>query len=85
MIFLLMSHNSLPVVVLPVIRHLAEAQTTVHSPPDGSLRAGAAHVGKKGDEEPESPVDILSATGETLSWKSFASYNGERSPAARRR
>jgi hypothetical protein len=85
MIFLLMNHNSLPVVVLPVIRHLAEAQTTVPSSPDESLRAGAATAGKKGDQEPESRVDILSATGETLRWKSFASYNGEHSPVARRR
>lgn len=56
MIFLLMSHNSLPVVVLPAIPRLAEAQTTVHSSPDGALRAGAAPVSKKGDEGPESRV-----------------------------
>jgi hypothetical protein len=85
MIFLLMSHNSLPVVVLPVIQHLAEAQTTVHSSPDESLRAVISPVGKKGDEEPESRVDILSATGETLRWKSFASYDGEHRLVARRR
>jgi hypothetical protein len=85
MIFLLMSHNSLPVVLLPVIRHLAEAQTTVHSSPDGSLRAVIPPVGKKGDAEPESPVDILSATGETLRWKRFASNHGERRLVARRR
>jgi hypothetical protein len=85
MIFLLMSHNSLPVVVLPMIQHLAEAQTTVPSSPDESLRAGAAPAGKKGDEELESRVDILIATGETLRWKSFASYDGERRLVARRR
>ena len=85
MIFLLMSHNSLPVVLLPVIRHLAEAQSTVHSSPDESLRAVIAPVGKKGDEEPESRVDILSATGETLRWKSFAFYDGEHRLVARRR
>ncbi len=54
MIFLLMSHNSLPVVVLPAIPHLAEAQTTIHSSLDEALCPGAAPVGKKGDEEPES-------------------------------
>jgi hypothetical protein len=85
MIFLLMSHNSLPVVVLPVIRHLAEAQTTVPSSPDESLRAGGATVGKKGDEEPENRVDILSATGETLRRKSFASYDEGHRLGARRR
>jgi len=85
MIFLLMSQNSLPVVVLPAIPHLAEAQTTVHSSPDESLRAGAAPVGKKGNEEPESPVEILSANGETLRRKSFASYDGEHRLVARRR
>jgi hypothetical protein len=77
MIFLLMSHNSLPAVVLPAIPHLAEAQTTVPASPDDSLRAVITHVGKKGDEEPERRVEILSATGETLRWKSFASYDGE--------
>jgi hypothetical protein len=85
MIFLLMSHNSLPVVVLPVIRHLAEAQTTIHSSPDESLGAVIPPVGQKGDEEPESAVDTLSATGETLRWKSFASYNREHRLVARRR
>jgi len=77
MIFLLMSHNSLPVVVLPAIPHLAEAQTTIHSSPDESLRAVITHAGKKRGEEPESRVEILSATGETLRWKNFASYDGE--------
>jgi len=56
MIFLLMSHNSLPVVVLPAIPRLAEAQTTLHSSPDAALRAVAAPVGKKGDEGQESRV-----------------------------
>jgi len=54
MIFLLMSHNSLPVVVLPVIPLLAEAQTSLHSSPDEAQRAVITPVGKKGDEEPES-------------------------------
>ena len=85
MIFLLTSHNSLPVVVLPVIRQMAEAQTTLHSSPDESLRAVIPPVDKKGDEEPESPVDILSATGKPLRWKSFASYDGEHRLVARRR
>jgi hypothetical protein len=67
----LMSHNSLPVVVLPAIPRLAEAQTTVHSSPDEALHAGAAPVGKKGDEEPESHVEILSSTGETLRRKAL--------------
>ena len=80
-----MRHNSLPVVVLPVIRHSEEAQPTVHSSPDESLRAVGAPAGKEGDEEPESRVDILSATGETLRWKSFASYDGEHRLMARRR
>jgi len=77
MIFLLMSQNFLPVVVLPVIPHLAEAQTTIHSSPDNSLRAVIIPVGKKGNEGTESRVEIRSATGETLGWKSFASYDGE--------
>jgi hypothetical protein len=71
MIFLLMSHNSLPVVVLPAIPHLAEAQATVHSSPDKYLRAVVPPVGKKGDEEPESRVEIPSSTGETLRRKAL--------------
>jgi hypothetical protein len=77
MIFLLMSQNFLPVVVLPLIPHLAEAQTTIYSSPDNSLRAVIIPVGKKGNEGTESRVEIRSATGETLGWKSFASYDGE--------
>jgi hypothetical protein len=34
-------------------------------------------VGKKGNEGTESRVEIRSATGETLGWKSVASYDGE--------
>ena len=56
--------------------HLAEAQTTVHSSPDKSLRAIIIPVGKKGYEGTESRIEIRSASGETLRWKSFASYDG---------
>ena len=66
MIFLLMSQNSLPVVVLPAIPHLAEAQITVHSSPDNSLRAVIIPVGKKGNEGTESRVEIRGATAEAL-------------------
>src|SRR5262245_60238798 len=57
--------------------HLAKAQTTVHSSPDKSLRAIILPVGKKGYEETESRIEIRSASGKTLRWKSFASYDGE--------
>ncbi len=38
--------------------HLAEAQTTVHSSPDKSLRAVILPVGKKGYEGTESRMEI---------------------------
>jgi hypothetical protein len=74
---LLTRYNSLPVVVLLAIPHFAGAQTTVHSSPDKSLRAVIIPAGKKGNEETESRVEIRSATGETLRWKSFTSCDGE--------
>jgi hypothetical protein len=57
--------------------HLAEAQTPLHSSPDKSLRAIIIPVGKKGYEGTESRIEIRSASGKTLRWKSFASYDGE--------
>jgi hypothetical protein len=57
--------------------HLADAQTTLHSSPDKSLRAIIIPVGKKGYEGTESRIEIRSASGKTLRWKSFASYDGE--------
>ena len=58
--------------------HLAEAQTAIHSSPDKSLRAIIIPVGKKGHEGMESRIEIRSASGKTLRWRSFASYDGER-------
>jgi hypothetical protein len=57
--------------------HLAKAQTTIHSSPDKSLRAIILPVGKKGREGAESRIEIRSASGRMLRWKSFASYDGE--------
>jgi hypothetical protein len=74
---LLASNKFLSVVVLLANLHLAEAQTAVHSSPDKSLRAIILPVGKKGYEGTESRIEIRSASGKTLRWKSFASYDGE--------
>src|SRR5215813_977251 len=74
---LLASYKFLSVVVLLSSLHLAEAQTTAHLSPDKSLRAIIIPVGKKGYEGTESRIEIRSASGKTLRWKSFASYDGE--------
>jgi hypothetical protein len=57
--------------------HSAKAQTTAHSSPDNSLHAVILPVGKKGREGTESRIEIRDASGKTLRWKSFASYDGE--------
>lgn len=74
---LLSSHKFLAVVVLLASVHPAEAQTTVHSSPDKSLRAVIIPAGKKGYEGTESRIEIRNASGKTLRWKSLASYDGE--------
>jgi hypothetical protein len=56
---------------------LAEAQTTAHSSPDKSLRAIIIPVGQKGHAGTEDRFEIRSASGKTLRWKSFVSYDGE--------
>jgi hypothetical protein len=68
------SHKFLSVVVLLAWLHLAEAKTTVYSSPDKSLWAVILPVCKKGTE---SRIEIHSASGKTLRWKSFASYDCE--------
>jgi hypothetical protein len=68
MIFLLMSQNFLPVVVLPVIPHLAEAQTAIHSLPDNSLRAVIIPAGKNGNEGTESRMEMGHFNPQPWSW-----------------
>jgi hypothetical protein len=67
-------HKFLSVVVLLAGLHLAEAKTTVYSSPDKSLRAVILPACKKGTE---SRIEIRNASGKTLRWKSFASYDCE--------
>jgi hypothetical protein len=73
---LLASHKFLSVVVLLASLQPTEAKTTVYSSPDKSLRAAIIPVGKRGYEATESRIEIRSASGRTLRWKSFASYDG---------
>jgi hypothetical protein len=71
---LLAIHQFLSVVVLLAGSHWAEAKTTVYSSPDKSLRAVILPACKKGTEN---HIEIRSAFGKTLRWKSFASYDCE--------
>src|SRR5262249_21864939 len=74
---LLASHKFLSVIVLLAGLHFVEAKTKVYSSPDKSIQAVIIPVGKKGYEGTESRIEIHGASGKTLRWRSFASYDGE--------
>ena len=77
---LLASHKLLSVAVLLAFLQSPGAKTEAYPSPDRSLRALRAMVipvGKRGHEGAESRIEIRNASGRTLRWKNFASYDGE--------